>query len=49
MGAHSYAPGKRKFIFDKPFMVMLWESPVKRPYLAVWAGNDDLMVPRKEP
>ena len=48
-GAHSYAPGTRKFIFDKPFMVMLRESPAKRPYLAVWAGNDDLMVPRKGP
>ena len=45
-GAYEYEPGTRTFIFDKPFLVMLREAPVKQPYFAAWIGNTDLMVPR---
>lgn len=43
-GHYEYAVGTRTFIFDKPFLIMLRESPSKNPYFAAWIGNSDLMV-----
>lgn len=40
-------PKPRNFIFDKPFLVYLQESPDKEPYLVIWVGNDELLVPLK--
>lgn len=46
-GEYDYEPGTRTFIFDKPFLVMLREAPVKQPYFAAWIGNTDLMQQRE--
>ncbi len=43
-GSYDYTPGTRKFIFDKPFLIMLREAPDKHPYFAAWIGNTDLML-----
>ncbi len=43
-GGYDYAPGTRTFIFDKPFMIMLRETPDRQPYFAAWIGNTDLMI-----
>ena len=43
-GSYDYTPGTRKFIFDKPFLIMLREAPEKQPYFAAWIGNTDLMI-----
>ena len=44
-GSYDYTPGTRKFIFDKPFLIMLREAPEKQPYFAAWIGNTDLLIP----
>lgn len=46
-GHYELAVGERTFIFNKPFLVMLRESPMKQPYLATWISNTDLMVPHE--
>ncbi|MBL8818168.1 MAG: DUF1559 domain-containing protein [Planctomyces sp.] len=43
-GHIEHAVGTRTFILDKPFLIMLRESPSKNPYFAAWIGNTDLMV-----
>ncbi len=43
-GSYDYSPGTRKFIFDKPFLIMLRETPEQQPYFAAWIGNTDLMI-----
>ncbi|MEM7456111.1 MAG: hypothetical protein AAF456_17310 [Planctomycetota bacterium] len=39
-----FEPGERRFIFDKPFLLLLKESPENNPYLAAWIANGDLMM-----
>jgi len=46
-GSYDYSPGTRKFIFDKPFLIMLRETPEQQPYFAAWIGNTDLMIPNR--
>ena len=36
---------KRRFIFNKPFLVTLWKENVSQPYLALWVANDDILLP----
>jgi hypothetical protein len=38
---------ERNFIFDKPFLLCLKEKGSKRPYLAVWVANPELLVKQK--
>jgi hypothetical protein len=40
-------PKPRRLLFDRPFLVMLRRLEAKTPYLAVWIGNADLLVPFK--
>ncbi len=42
-GHYEYKVGERTFIFDKPFMMVLRESPSKQPYFAAWIANGDIM------
>lgn len=35
----------RRFAFDKPFLLTLWQEDAKLPYLAVWIGAADVMLP----
>jgi hypothetical protein len=35
----------RILLFDRPFLVMLRRIEAKTPYLAVWIGNADLLLP----
>lgn len=44
-GHYEYQLGNRSFLFDKPFLLMLRESPDKQPYFAAWLGNTDVMQP----
>ncbi|MBS0265806.1 MAG: DUF1559 domain-containing protein [Planctomycetes bacterium] len=37
--------GKRKFIFDKPFLIYLIERDADQAYFAVWNENTELMTP----
>ncbi|MHB1000065.1 MAG: hypothetical protein ACYC27_12545 [Armatimonadota bacterium] len=32
-------------VFDKPFLVLLQRKDAKNPYLAVWIGNTELLLP----
>ncbi len=34
----------RKFIFDKPFLIMLKEKEAKYPYFVMWSDNTELMI-----
>ncbi len=36
---------KRRFAFDKPFLVTLWKKNDLQPYLALWVANDDILLP----
>ena len=38
-------PGRRKFIFDRPFLIYLIERDADQPYFAAWVENAELMVP----
>ena len=38
-------PPIRRFIFDKPFLVLLRESQATEPYFALWVANAELMEP----
>jgi hypothetical protein len=38
-------PGQRKFIFDKPFLIYLFERNADQPYFAAWIDNTELMEP----
>jgi hypothetical protein len=41
-------PEPRKFIFNKPFLVCLWKTGAKLPYLAVWVNNPDILLEYKK-
>lgn len=43
-GSYDDTPGTRKFIFDKPFLIMLRETPERQAYFAARIGNTDLMI-----
>jgi hypothetical protein len=34
----------RRFIFDKPFLLLLKEKSAEYPYLVLWVGNEELLV-----
>jgi hypothetical protein len=38
-------PKPRKFIVDKPFLLMLRETDAAEPYLAMWIANTDVLAP----
>ena len=38
----------RQFVFDKPFLLTLWQKGAKQPYLAVWVASPDVLVPFRE-
>ncbi len=35
--------GPRKYIFDKPFMVLLWRKGAPLPYLALWVNDGSVL------
>jgi hypothetical protein len=35
----------RRFIFDKPFLILLERRDAARPYLAIWVDIPELLVP----
>ena len=35
----------RKFIFDKPFLLMLIRQDASMPYFVLWVNNADVLVP----
>ena len=35
----------RRFVFDRPFLLSLWRERAETPYLAVWVGSTDVMLP----
>ena len=35
----------RRFVFDKPFLILLERHGAKNPYFALWVGNAELLVP----
>ena len=39
---------KRRFIFNKPFLVTLWKKNALQPYLALWVANNDILLPFKK-
>jgi hypothetical protein len=39
----SMAPAKRRFVFDRPFLLALREAGAAEPYLLLWVANPDLM------
>jgi len=40
--------GKRKFIFDRPFLIYLIERDADQPYFAAWIENTELMEPVRQ-
>lgn len=42
-GMDPIPPGKRKFIFDRPFLVCLIERDATQPYFAMWVANAEVM------
>lgn len=48
-GTPTEPPKIRKFLFDRPFLVLLRETQSREPYLVLWIENAELMEPfRKE-
>ena len=43
-----WARGRREFVFDKPFLIMVKRQKARRPYLVLWIGNTELLVPIKK-
>jgi len=41
-------PKPRRFVFDRPFLVLLQQSDTDEPYLAIWVENDEILVPFHE-
>jgi hypothetical protein len=41
-------PKPRRFVFDRPFLVLLRQSDTDEPYLAIWVENDEILVPFHE-
>ncbi|MEP3481543.1 MAG: DUF1559 domain-containing protein [Fuerstiella sp.] len=44
-GHYDLEVGKRTFVFDKAFLLMLREASDKQPYFATWIGNTEFMIP----
>ena len=38
-------PEPRRFIFDKPFLVILQQRNAIQPYFAAWIANEELLHP----
>jgi hypothetical protein len=36
-------PGPRRFVFDRPFLLLLQERDASTPYFAAWIANTELM------
>jgi hypothetical protein len=50
LDAYAYAakrksPADAEFLFDRPFLVALLQKGASRPYLLLWIGNDELLMP----
>ena len=47
MGDNGHIPsmpaGKRKFVFDRPFLIYLIERGADQPYFAAWIENTEFM------
>ncbi len=43
--AQGESDGPREYIFDAPFLILLERRNAKRPYLAIWVDNPELLVP----
>ena len=41
-------PKPRRFIFDKPFLVILQQRNATQPYFAAWIANEELLSPISE-
>jgi len=41
--------GGRAYIFSRPFLILLRRRQAKAPYLAMWIGNAELLVPMESP
>ncbi len=39
----------RRFIFDKPFLILLRRRDAQHPFFALWVGNSELLVPAENP
>ncbi len=37
----------RRFLFDRPFLLTLWQKGAKQPYLAAWIASPDVLIPFK--
>jgi len=37
----------RRFAFDRPFLMTVWQENAPQPYLAVWVASPDILVPFK--
>lgn len=40
-------PKPRRFAFDRPFLMTVWQEKAPQPYLAVWVASADILVPFK--
>jgi hypothetical protein len=40
-------PKPRRFAFDRPFLLTVWQEKAPQPYLAVWVASPDILVPFK--
>lgn len=38
----------RRFVFDKPFLILMKRREAKHPYFALWVGNAELLVSTQE-
>ena len=41
-------PRKRRFIFDRPFLLALKQADARVPYFLLWVGNTELLLPPVE-
>lgn len=47
-GGGSSQPRKpRRFLFDRPFLLTVWQKDAQQPYLAVWIASTDVLIPFK--
>lgn len=45
MGEPPKPPKPRRFAFDRPFLLTVWQEKAPQPYLAVWVASPDILVP----
>jgi hypothetical protein len=38
-------PKPRRFAFDRPFLMTVWQEKAPQPYLAIWVASPDILVP----